>query len=221
MIVSVVGPLEVGVELGPKRAFAWAWEWPGWCRSGPGESAALAALASYRPRFQLVAARAGEPFPGEAAPAVDVVERLVGSVTTDFGAPGSIGESDRSQLTDESARRGAALLAAAWELLDEEAGRAPPQLRPGPRGGGPERDAQIEHVLAADAVYARRLGLRAPQALISDPAAVAELRRAILELFRNPGELSGGIRRWPPRYYLRRTAWHVLDHLWELQDRRQ
>jgi hypothetical protein len=24
---------------------------------------------------------------------------------------------------------------------------------------------------------------------------------------------------WPPRYAIRRLAWHVLDHAWEMQDR--
>jgi hypothetical protein len=24
---------------------------------------------------------------------------------------------------------------------------------------------------------------------------------------------------WPARYVIRRTAWHVLDHAWEIEDR--
>ncbi|HEX9977438.1 MAG TPA: hypothetical protein VGB41_02310 [Acidimicrobiia bacterium] len=28
----------------------------------------------------------------------------------------------------------------------------------------------------------------------------------------------GGVR-WPSRYAIRRAAWHVLDHAWELEDR--
>jgi hypothetical protein len=28
----------------------------------------------------------------------------------------------------------------------------------------------------------------------------------------------GGLR-WPPRYFVRRVAWHVLDHAWEIEDR--
>lgn len=26
--------------------------------------------------------------------------------------------------------------------------------------------------------------------------------------------------RWPVRYYVRRAAWHVLDHAWEIEDKR-
>lgn len=24
---------------------------------------------------------------------------------------------------------------------------------------------------------------------------------------------------WTPRYYVRRAAWHTLDHAWEIEDR--
>ena len=25
--------------------------------------------------------------------------------------------------------------------------------------------------------------------------------------------------RWGPRYFVRRSAWHALDHAWEIEDR--
>ena len=25
--------------------------------------------------------------------------------------------------------------------------------------------------------------------------------------------------KWPVRYWIRRTAWHVLDHAWEIEDK--
>jgi hypothetical protein len=28
----------------------------------------------------------------------------------------------------------------------------------------------------------------------------------------------GGVR-WTPRYFVRRSAWHVVDHVWEIEDR--
>ena len=27
------------------------------------------------------------------------------------------------------------------------------------------------------------------------------------------------VQKWPARYFVRRTAWHVLDHVWEIEDR--
>lgn len=44
-------------------------------------------LAAAAPRYAVVAAQAGVPFPAGAGAAFDVVERLPGSATTDFGAP--------------------------------------------------------------------------------------------------------------------------------------
>ena len=34
-----------------------------------------------------------------------------------------------------------------------------------------------------------------------------------------PGRSRSGGARWTPRYFVRRAAWHVLDHAWELEDR--
>jgi hypothetical protein len=38
--------IAVCLEVSPKQAVASALDWPGWCRAGPDEGAALAALAS-------------------------------------------------------------------------------------------------------------------------------------------------------------------------------
>ena len=78
-------PLAVYLEIGPKRTFAGAIEWPGWCRSGRGEEEALAALLAYAPRYGRVVKAAGLTFAATENP--DVVERLTGGAGTDFGAP--------------------------------------------------------------------------------------------------------------------------------------
>ncbi len=60
----------VYLEVGRRRTFAAALNWPGWCRSGKGEEAALEALAAYAPRYASVAAlgvRVREPDRGDAA----------------------------------------------------------------------------------------------------------------------------------------------------------
>jgi hypothetical protein len=43
-----------------------------------------------------------------------------------------------------------------------------------------------------------------------------EQRDAIADALRGGGD-SGAA--WAPRYLIRRTAWHVLDHAWELEDK--
>jgi hypothetical protein len=166
--VFVSQPLRVGVELGPRRTFAWAVDWPGWCRSGRGQEAALAALAADGPRYFPVAAAAGASLPAGLAGDVEVVERLPGSTTTDVGAPGTGGAAAARPLSLEAGRRLASLVSAAWGFFDQVAGHAPLELCTGPRGGGRDRDQIVEHVLALDFVYARELGLTLPSRA-SDP----------------------------------------------------
>lgn len=222
MVSEVAAAVPVGLELGARRTFAWALDWPGWCRSGRDEAAALEALAAYRHRYLAVAVLAGEGLPAVSASRLAVVERLPGSMTTDFGAPGSIGARDREPLDAASAHRATTILDAAWRVFDQVASCAPAELSKGPRGGGRDRDKIVGHVLAADVIYARKLGIRAGQSAIADPGAGATLRRTVLEAIAaaragDPPVAKG----WPPRYYLRRAAWHLTDHAWEIQDRSQ
>jgi hypothetical protein len=214
------GPTAVYLEVGRRRVFAAAVNWPGWCRSGKGEELALEALAAAAPRYAVVVAQAGLPFPPGVADAFDVVERLAGSATTDFGAPGAVAGGDAEPLTREEAERHAALVAASWTVFDRIAGGAPVELRKGPRGGGRDRDAIVEHVLAAETSYARSLGIRLPQPAAGDAASGAALRSAIIGAVQAASEPTLRVGKgWPVRYAARRIAWHVLDHAWEIEDR--
>ena len=75
----------VYLEVGSRKVFACALDWPGWCRSAKNEDDALQVLADYAGRYAPVAATAGVRFPTSAAAGFDVVERLEGSASTDFG----------------------------------------------------------------------------------------------------------------------------------------
>jgi hypothetical protein len=213
-------PTRVYLEVGSKRVFACSLDWPGWCRPGRDEEVALAALASYAPRYASVAAAAGIPFDASAGVELDVVEKVAGDTTTNFGAPGQVSRLDAEPLTASEARRHAALVAGAWSVLDAISLAAPPRLRKGPRGGGRDRDPMLEHVLGAETSYARKLGVRHRQPAIDDTAAIKALRGDLVEVLQaaragTPPVPNG----WPPRYAARRIAWHVLDHAWEIEDK--
>jgi len=211
----------VALELGGRKVFASALDWPGWCRSGQDESLALEHLADYAPRFAAIAAVAGLDLPVGAAEGFDVVERLPGSTTTDFGAPGGIAEADYDDLTPAEAARAAQLVRAAWTVLDRVVADSPPILRKGPRGGGRDREAIAEHVEAAEAAYARKAGLGPIGGGSSGAAATAARRTQIESVLRGARRARPSSPRvWPPRYAARRIAWHVLDHAWEIEDRR-
>jgi hypothetical protein len=84
----------------------------------------------------------------------------------------------------------------------------------------------IQHVLGADAGYLAQLGWKLK---IDEEAnlrtALDQTHQAILQALTSAahGELpsrgpKGGLH-WTPRYFVRRSAWHVLDHAWEIEDR--
>jgi hypothetical protein len=220
--------LEVYLEVGPKKTIAGPLDWPGWCRGGPGEAAALQALVDYLPRYARVLHSAGLDFqPPTGVPSLVVVERLAGNATTDYGVPGLIPEADRRSFDLAECERQSTLLQACWLALDSVAQTAAgKELRKGPRGGGRELDEILRHVLEADKSYLSRLGWKAKPAAAPDLAEeFRQVRQDILDGLSaaTRGELPlqgprGGVI-WPPRYFVRRTAWHVLDHAWEIEDR--
>lgn len=202
------------MEAGGRRTFASAAGWPGWSRSGKTEEAALEALSAYAPRYAKVVELARLELPKDATSFV-VVERLDGNATTDFGAPGVPAHDESKRLTPKEAEMMRDLVEASWKYLDKVVARAPKALRKGPRGGGRDRDEIVEHVLGAEAEYAKRIGTRLKPPSGKDTAAVREFRRAILEALADPNREE----RWPVAYAARRTAWHCLDHAWEIEDR--
>ena len=217
--------IEVCLEVTPKQAFASALDWPGWCRAGRDEGAALSVLASYAGRYAPVAAHAGVSFPS--AIAFDVAERMPGGPATAFAAPECrrpfpqiTAAAERATVTPAAARRLAGLVTAAWTTFDEIAAASPAELRKGPRGGGRDRDQIIGHVIGAETAYARKLGIKLKQPPLGDTAAIGALREAIAAVLSAPSDgapvVPGG---WPTRYAARRIAWHLLEHAWEMQDR--
>jgi hypothetical protein len=210
----------VYVESGQRRVFAAALDWPGWCRSGRDEASALETLAGYAGRYAPIARAAGEQFPaGDVS--LRVRERLEGGATTDFGAPEAVTSHDGRRLTGAEASRQCRLLRAAWSAFDGVVEAAPATLRKGPRGGGRDRDKIVEHLVGAEVGYARKLGLRLRTPDPADGPGLAAHRAAIVDALDRPSDGSPlAPKGWPARYALRRFTWHVLDHLWEIEDRR-
>jgi hypothetical protein len=217
-----MAPTPVYLEVGSKKVFACSLDWPGWCRAGKNEEAALEALGAYAGRYSTVTAAAGVRFPSTAGASFDVVERVKGSGATDFGVPGEAASADAEPLTAAGAKRLASLVEASWTVLAAVAGAAPAELRKGPRGGGRDRDKVVAHVATSEFGYARKLGVRhkAPEDPLVAPDAVEALRADILEALRSArkGEPLVG-NGWLPRYAARRVAWHAVDHAWEIEDR--
>ncbi len=220
--------IDIYLEIGKKRTFAGAIDWPGWCRSGSDEESALQALFDYGPRYARVlrSSQLGFQVPSKLSDFV-IVERLKGDTTTDFGAPAVAPASDKKRVNDNELQRFQKLLKACWRTFDAAIKTAQGKaLRTGPRGGGRDVEGIIHHVLGADAGYLTRIGGKLEQSNDEELGKqLIQARQVILKALESaarggtPARGPRGGVRWTPRYFVRRTAWHVLDHAWELEDR--
>jgi len=202
-------------------------EWPGWSRSGRDEAEAVATLAAYGSRYAAVVASAALKLtPPKDASGFKITKRVKGNATTEFGAPAVGLPSDAAPLGMAELERLERILVACWEALDRTARDAHGvELRKGPRGGGRDLDKISDHVAGAEEIYLVALGARAPKGAGDGARRVADLRLAILAALRARAlglpvaEPSRTKTLWTPRFFVRRAAWHVLDHTWEIEDR--
>src|SRR5512139_3405517 len=174
--------LNVYLEVGSRRTFAAALNWPGWCRMGRDEDIALRTLFEYGSRYARILrpARLGLQVPDDVSAFV-VVERLKGNATTDFGAPDRVPASDAQPLDDTELRRLQALLKACWRAFDAAVEMAQGKaLRAGPRGGGRTLDGVVQHVLGAEMGYLSQLGGKVSQSESPSPSP-GPTRQAILK----------------------------------------
>jgi len=214
--------LRVILEIGKKRRIvAGAMDWPGLDRWGTSEENALEKLASYVPRYVRVAERAGLGKAFGRARDIEVVERVPGSSSTDFWGIAHVpSEVEREVLSAADLERRLDLLQACWTWFDDIAGRASPDLRPGARSAGRNRDQIIRHVyLNEPDQWSKKVGVRTPFEDVLTPAGLARHREQYLDAIRAFNAEGKPARSWPIQFLVRRTAQHVMDHGWEIEDR--
>lgn len=220
--------VRVVLEVGPNHSFASALDWPGWSRRGRSEDEALETLLAFAPRYAAVAKRAQVAFkPPATTRGLEIVERVKGGDGTEFGVPGTPAASEDDSISAADLERLLALLKASWSAFDDAARKAVGvELTKGPRGGGRELPKIMEHVREAEVAYLSKLGSRAPPSSAERAARpMALLRRTFTDALiavatgKQVADPSRTQKLWTPRYAVRRSAWHVLDHAWEIQDR--
>jgi hypothetical protein len=218
----MVDPVRVMLEHGKKRrVVACAFDWPGWDRSARLGHDVLAVLDAYRPRYARVAQLAGCGAEFEAAGAVEVVEHVEGIGMTDYyGVSGRPAAPEHDPMTEAECERKIALLQASWQTFDDFAARVSAELRKGPRGGGWEKDRIIRHVNGAEIdEFAPKVGVKVPLETRNDAAALRAYREEFAAGIRDHHARGEPARSWPLQFLIRRCAWHMLDHAWELEDR--
>ncbi|MDL2334774.1 MAG: hypothetical protein QFC55_01915, partial [Chloroflexota bacterium] len=206
--------MKVYLEVGSKKTFASAVDWPGWSRGGKTEDEALDNLLAYDERYAAAIGIPDNKLGPRARAQIEVVERLTGNATTDFGAPGVVPDLDREPISGERLEELITLLEACWATFDTAAATARGhELGPsGPRGGGRALDKMVDHVIDAQAGYLGAIGGKG-RAGMPWAQTKREFRAALAQ--RAQGELPDvgprGGKRWPAPYAIRRSAWHALD----------
>jgi hypothetical protein len=217
-----VTDLRVILEIGKKRrVVAGAMDWPGLDRWGTSEDDALDKLLSYVPRYADVAERAGVQQAFARARGVEVVERVPGSSSTDFWGIAHVpSQIEREVLSPADLERRLDLLRACWAYFDDVAARVSEELLPGSRSGGRSRDQIIRHVYGTEPQqFSRKVEVRTPLDAVLTPDGLATHRQAYLDAIRAHNAEGKPARTWPIQFLVRRTAHHVMDHGWELEDR--
>ena len=218
-------PVRTVIERGPKgkKSAAFSLDWAGWERGAKSPELALEALESYRERYRSVASLAGMARDFDAVGPLEIVEDRIGPGSTDFwGISFAPSSTEQGPMTDAELDRAITLLRACWAFFDGVAARVSPELRKGPRGGGRDRDLIIRHVIRNESEnFARRVGLRIPEEGALTPDALRQYREDYVAAMRayNAGHVDRPMRSWTLPYLIRHSAYHTLDHAWEMEDK--
>jgi hypothetical protein len=215
----------VTLEIGPKgkRVVAVAPDWPGLERGETTGETAVERLLSYVPRYATVAKLAGMEAAFANLTGAEVVEQYPGTGSTDFwGISFAFSSIDKQAMPGEALERELRLMRACWAFFDEVRSRVSAEMQRGPRGGGRDRDRIVRHTFAAELDWAKMIGVRTPlDELLTDEGLTAH-RGAFCHTIRDyhsQGKLAGKMAKWPLRYLVRHTAYHTLDHAWEMEDK--
>jgi hypothetical protein len=217
-------PVRTVIERGPKgrKAVAFAVDWPGWSRGAKTPDLALATLESYRRRYRPIALAAGMAKEFDASGPLDVIEDRVGTGSTDFwGISYAPSGTEKGPMADTEFDRKIKLLRACWAFFDRTAGRVSEEMRKGPRGGGRDRNKIIRHTIRVESEeFAKQLGLRIPEEGALTPDGLVAHRKSYVARMRayNGGE-GKRMRSWTLPFLIRHSAYHVMDHAWEMEDK--
>ena len=220
-----VMPVRTVIEHGTKdkRSVAFSLDWPGWSRGAKTAELALETLESYRERYRPIADLAGMAHEFDAAGPLEIVEDRVGTGSTDFwGISFSPSSTEHAPLSEAEFDRRITILKAAWAFFDGVAARVSPEMRKGPRGGGRDRHRIIRHTIRTESEdFAKQVGLRIPEEAALTPEGLRQHRETYVEAMRayNAGKIEKRMRSWTLPFLIRHSAFHTLDHAWEMEDK--
>jgi hypothetical protein len=219
---AVANQIRVTLEIGPKgkKVVALAPDWPGLARGATTEEAAIERLRAYLPRYTPVTRLAGMEAAFATITGITVIERYPGTGSPDFwGISFAFSSIDQQAMSSEALERELTLMRVCWTFFDDVRSHVSAEMQRGPRGGGRDRDHIVRHTLATERDWAKKLGLLTPSdAMLTDEGLHAH-RDAYCNAIRALHSQNKLARTWPLRYLIRHTAFHTLDHAWEMDDK--
>jgi hypothetical protein len=213
--------IQTVIERGKKKnAVAFAPDWPGLSRGASSAERALEKLETYADRYRGVAALAGLSGEFPATPKFKVVEELTGTGSTDFWAISWVpATSEQGPMSKEGFERKLVILRACWKYFDRVEARVSAELKKGPRGGGRDRDQIVRHIFANEQQWAKMLAVDVPDDAMLTAQGRAKYRNAYVRGLRAYNAAGKSARTWQLQFLLRHTAFHVMDHAWEMEDK--
>lgn len=215
----------VTLEIGPKgkKVVAVAIDWPGLERGAKTQEDALERLRLYLPRYSQVTKLAEIAAEFDASKKLNVVEEYIGTGSTDFwGISFAFSSIDRQDMSSEELERELALMQACWLYFDGVRKRVSAEMQKGPRGGGRDRDRIVSHTLYAQQDWARMVGVLTSDDELLTVKGLQKHRESYCQAIRDyhaHHKLAGKMAKWPLRYLIRHTAFHTMDHAWEMEDK--
>ena len=214
--------IRVTLEIGPKgkKVAAVAPDWPGLERGATTEKAAIERLLSYVPRYATVTKLARMEAAFVTVTVADVVERYPGTGSTDFwGISFAFSSIDQQAMSGKELERELTLMQACWMFFDDVRSRVSAEMQKGPRGGGRDRDRIVGHVVHTEQDWAKKLGFVHAPWRHADEEGLTAHRDAYCMAIRALHAQGKMARTWPLRFLIRHTAYHTLDHAWEMEDK--
>jgi hypothetical protein len=155
-----------------------------------------------------------------ASTTADVVERYPGTGSTDFwGISFAFSGIDRQYLSSEEFECQLTLMQACWTFFDEVRSCVSAEMQKGPRGGGRDRDHIVRHTFGTEQGWAAKIGVLTPQGAMLTDEGLIEHREAYSKAIREFHAQGKMARTWPLRFLIRHTAFHTMDHAWEMEDK--
>jgi len=200
-----------------------ATDWPGLERGAKTEVEAIERLLSYIPRYSPVAKLADMQAEFDTVKDIDVVEQYPGTGSTDFwGISFAFSSIDKQDMSTDELDRELTLMQACWVFFDDVRKRVSAEMKKGPRGGGRDRDRIVRHTFGAERDWAEKVGVLTPDGTMLTDEGLKAHRDAYCDAIRDyhsQGKLPGKRAKWPLRYLIRHTAFHTMDHAWEMEDK--